>query len=366
MYRIKPLYFIPILLLVFNACTESSRSPKPEKYSSSSVAQTHLQGKCMGTIYNIKYQSDSKENFQAAIDQLLLDIENEVSTYIDTSTISKINKPVKSFPLSGDIYPSSSTETKDLHFRRNYKIALDVFNETDGYFDPTVMPLVNYWGFGYTGKKTLTKVDSNKVSELLPLIGFQNFEVIFADGEYVLFKKDKDIKLDFSACAKGYGVDEVCNFLNEKGIKDFYVDIGGEVRAQGTNPHKRPWSIGINTPKENAGLGDFETIVGLKNKAMATSGNYRNYYEIEGVKYAHTINPKTGFPEKNTLLSATILADKCIIADAYATASMVMGVDKAMELIEKLDKIEAFLIYSDEKGEMKTKFTKGFSEILSR
>ena len=334
----------------------------------STVAQKqfhHLQGKCMGTTYNVKFETDKNIDFKKEIDDLLWEIETEVSTYIDTSVISKINYSDKDFELDGDVYSTSLKGSNDQHFRYNYGIAKLIYNRTEGAFDPTVMPLVNYWGFGPIGNKKRTSVDSAKVAGLLPLVGFEDFEIRNSGGKYFLKKKNGKSSLDFSALAKGYGVDQVGKLLSKKGVENYFVEIGGEIKVQGNNPEGNAWRVGVNTPKENAPVSDYQEILHLKNKALATSGNYRNFYEIDGVKYAHTINPQTGFPELNRLLSASVVADNCITADAYATAFMVLGLEKAFTLAESIDRVEAYLIFSDEKGEMKSKYTKGFSEFLS-
>ena len=236
---------------------------------------------------------------------------------------------------------------------------MEVYEATEGSFDPTVMPLVNYWGFGYAGEP-ITRVDSNKVDSLVQFVGFE--KVIF---EALALKKDRPgVQLDFSACAKGYGVDEVGRFLETQGCNNYLVEIGGEVRARGINQRSKNWQIGINTPQEGGALDDYQAIVKLKDLSLATSGNYRNFYELNGVKYSHTINPKTGFPERNTLLSASVFAKDCMTADAYATAFMASGLDKAFDVALQNSEIDAYLIYSDEDGQMQVKYTEAVAGYL--
>ncbi len=317
-----------------------------------------LQGETMGTYYRITYKDPEQRNFQQAIDSLLLALNQEVSTYIPSSMISNFNQSVEGILLS------EGGKQKN-HFLENLKAAAEIFTLTEGAFDPTIMPLGNYWGFGYTPRKPVTKVDSNLVDSLLDFVGFEKLQLV-EEGERVkLNKRSPGIQLDFSALAKGYGVDAIGNLLKENEVNDFLVEIGGEVVARGLNKKGEPWSIGINQPSETSDLTDFVAIIPLENKGMATSGNYRNFYEVNGVKYSHTINPHTGFPERNTLLSATIIANNCMYADALATACMVLGTEAAFELINSLQDVDAYLIYGLEDGSLAEKYTPGLSDIFN-
>ena len=195
------------------------------------------------------------------------------------------------------------------------------------------------------------------------LVQFVGFDKVVLE-ELMLKKTNRGVELDFSACAKGYGVDRISLFLEAIGCQNYFVDIGGDGKAKGKSPKNRPWRIGINTPKEGAAITDFQQLVKLSDLALTTSGNYRNFYEVDGVKYSHTINPQTGFPERNTLLSASVFAKDCMTADAYSTAFMAMGLDKAYELASETDGVEAYLVFSDDQGKMKVKYTSGVNAFL--
>ena len=352
--------FLPLLmlssLLLWMACGQATLKHKL-KYQS-------ISGKTMGTTYNITYSDTIDREIQADIDQLLVEINQEVSTYIDSSVISTFNQTPEEFPLEGNLYASIFQPTNDHHFRYNFGFSKEVYRRTGGAFDPTVMPLVNYWGFGYTEKKAVTAIDSAKVDSLMSVVGLNRIKYQTSGGVNKLVKEQPEIQLDFSALAKGYAVDEVASLLNEKGVQNYLVEIGGEVVCKGKNKRKDWWSIGVSTPEEGAKIQEIFSSISLQNKAMATSGNYRNYYKVGETSYAHTINPKTGFPEKSNLLSVTVLAESCILADAYATAFMVMGLDKSYTLAAAVDGLEAYFIYSGEKGELLVKYTEGMKAFL--
>ena len=322
-----------------------------------------VEGKTMGTYYRVQYQDSLGRDFQKELDALLIELNNELSTYIDTSTISVFNQKEEGLELGealevidvNDLKFNTSDSLKNAHFARNLALSRQIFEQTQGHFDPTVMPLVNYWGFGYTAKKPVTAVDSQKVAGLKDLVGFDKVTI---EGEF-LRKAQPGVQLDFSAIAKGYAVDELARFLDGKGAQNYLVDIGGEMVASGVNLKGSPWKIGINTPKADAELSDYEVIVELQDVALATSGNYRNFYEFEGRKYAHTINPKTGFPELSTLLSASVFAPDCATADAFATSFMVMGLEEAFGLASQMPDIEACFIFGKEDGTLGVRTTAG-------
>lgn len=294
-----------------------------------------LQGSTMGTTYSVKYLDEERRNFQPGIDSLLEVFNLSHSTYIPESEISRFNREALLKYESPFFYPV-------------LKRSKEIYEKTGGAFDPTVGPLVNAWGFGPEGVQT---PDPGRVDSLLQLV---NFDSIFFDTVAVC-KMMKGMKLDFSAIAKGYGVDVVAQFLKARGIDDLFVEIGGEVYAEGVNEHGNPWAVGVNHPttdveQQQAAM----AIIPLENQAIATSGNYRNYYEKDGVKYSHTISPVTGYPVTHSLLSASVFAPDCMTADAYATAFMVLGVKEAMAIDEREDDIAIYLIYSDESGALQT------------
>lgn len=314
-------------------------------------------GETMGTYYAITYYEKEGRNFKPAIDSLLVQVNQGVSTYIPTSTISRFNQAIDTFDLSD---PNEATINE--HFINNFQLAKEIYELSEGAFDPSVMPLVNYWGFGYSGKKPITAVDSLRIDSLKQMVGFDKVKLI--EGTSRMVKLVPGLQLDMSACAKGYGVDQVALLLEDFGVQDYLVDIGGEIRVKGKNTKGEDWKIGINVPRENAELSEIQEAIPVTNISVATSGNYRNYYEVDGVKYSHTINPFTGFPERNTLLSASVFTDNCIRADAFATAFMVMGVEKALALAKQIDGMDAYFIYSDENGEMQVTYTEGIEKRL--
>ena len=287
----------------------------------------------MGTTYNVTCGGGAvdADKLKAQLDDLLEAINLEVSTYIENATISLFNQGKDALELGEE-------EDKNIHFKINFQKAKEVYKASGGTFDPTIMPLVNYWGFGYTPKRKVTSVDSMKIAELVQTVGFDK---VHLDAKKRLTKDNLATQLDFSAIAKGYGVDALCKLLEKEGITDYFVEIGGETRTKGNNPKGNKWRIGINTPESNASTQEIYSIVELNDGAIATSGNYRNYHEVNGKKYGHTINPKTGFPEMSTTLSASVVAKDCMTADAYATAFMTMGYEKALVLAEKIPYLES-------------------------
>jgi thiamine biosynthesis lipoprotein len=238
------------------------------------------------------------------------------------------------------------------------KESKEIYESTGGAFDPTVGPLVNLWGFGPGGPQLK---DSVNIKSILELVDFK--AVVF---DSVQVKKTKPgIYLDFSAVAKGYGVDVLAEYLITRGIENMLVEIGGELVARGVNERGELWKVGINRPEELGNANEIFSIIALDNQAMATSGNYRNYYESGGIKISHTIDPATGRPVSHSLLSATVLSSTCMEADALATAMMVMGVEKAIELQQKQGDFELFLIYNDEEGKLNSFASEGLKPYLS-
>lgn len=288
-------------------------------------------GLIFGTTYSITYQYG--ENLQEEIEAELRKVDDEFSMFNSQSLVARLNK--------GEDPELTST------FCDVFELAHEVSEDTHGAFDITVAPLVNAWGFGFKHEQMPTKA---QVDSLRQIIGYQYVEL---KGNRLTMKKP-GIMLDFSAIAKGYGVDIVTQLLEHHDIKNFMVEIGGEITTRGINPERVPWRIGVNKPNEDAlnESHELQTILNVTDKSMATSGNYRNFYVKEGKKYAHTIDPKTGYPVQHTLLSATVLADRCATADAYATSFMVMGMDGAKQILERHKELMAYLIYTDRKGNL--------------
>ena len=312
-------------------------------YRQRSTPYQHDEGKVFGTFYHITYQSDS--NVHSSIRAELKKVDDALSMFNRESVISRINR-------------NESMLTNEM-FDEVFTLAREVSANTGGAFDITVAPLVNAWGFGF---KTGSRPDAHSVDSLLRFVGYRN--VTLANGRIV--KKNPGIMLDCGAIAKGYGCDVVARLLERKGISNYMVEIGGEVVAHGISEKRLPWKIGVTKPAAdslNAGQ-ELQTVLNVKDMAMATSGNYRNFYYSGGRKYAHTIDPHTGYPVQHSLLSATVLAKTCAVADAYATSFMVMGMEKAKALLKKHPELMAYLIYSDSKGTLQVWFSPSLQDKI--
>ncbi len=298
----------------------------------------------MGPIdYNVKYLDGQKRNFQASIDSLLTDFNQSMSTYIDDSEISRFNRADDFRYTSPYFYPV-------------LELSREVFAITSGAFDPTIAPLVNAWGFG---PKKNRSMDSLDVDSLKNLVGF---EKISFDTKGVT--KTDNVQLDFSGIAKGYAVDIVSDYLELNGIGDYMVEIGGEVKCSGRNPEGKAWRIGIEDPTLSYEERDLFANAIIEYGALATSGNYRNYYEKDGKKYAHTISPFTGYPVAHSLLSVSVFSKNCMKADALATGFMVLGFEKSLELVNQMDSVEAFFIYADSAGQLQSLATEGVKDRI--
>lgn len=297
-----------------------------------SMPYQHDKGFVFGTVYNITYQYD--QNLKNEIEAELKKVDNSLSPFNKKSTITAINE-------------NRSVKVDEM-FARVFDMAQDISKETNGAFDITVAPMVNLWGFGFKTGQTPSK---QKIDSLRQIVGYQ--KVALLAGK--IKKNDPRIMLDCSAIAKGYGSDVVARYLESLGIKNFMIEIGGEIVTKGNSEKRVPWKIGVTKPSDDSLNLDNElqTVLNVTDKAMATSGNYRNFYYKGGKKYAHTIDPHTGYPVQHSLLSATVLARQCAIADAYATSFMVMGIDKAKIVLQNHPELMAYFIYSGPKGELK-------------
>ncbi|MFK7901105.1 MAG: FAD:protein FMN transferase [Cyclobacteriaceae bacterium] len=300
-------------------------------------------GSTMGTSYSVKYADDQQRDFQKEVDSLLEVYNRSVSTYIPDAEISSFNQ-------------SNNLEDPSDYFLTVLNESFRIHQLTGGAFDPTVMPLVNAWGFGYSKPSTIPTEQA--VASLLEIVGMDKIKL----AQSVVEKENPRTQLDFSAIAKGYGSDLVADFLVSKGITSLMVEIGGEVVCRGEKTNGKRWTIGIEDPTKTRR--SLHQALSLKDQAMATSGNYRNFKLIDGKKYAHTISPKTGFPVDHHLLSASIVSNSCMTADALATACMVKGVEGAMKLVESIDGTEGYFIYEDERGAMQAVSTEGVKELL--
>jgi thiamine biosynthesis lipoprotein len=303
------------------------------------------EGAAQGTSYHITYESPDSIDYHDSITRILKEFDMSLSVYEPNSLISRINK-------------NDTNVLANEYFTTIFDKAEEAFKLSNGLFDITIAPLVNAWGFGPNKKLLMNQM---VIDSLLQFVGME--KVKLQNGKII--KSNPGVKLDVNAIAQGYSCDIIASFLKKMGCRNYLVEIGGEVHAHGKNPDGKSWRVGIDTPSEgNLTPGQYlQTVVNLKNRSMATSGNYRKFFEENGVKYAHTINPKTGYPVKSNLLSATIVADDCITADAYATICMVSGLNKSIEIIEKSKSIDAYLIYSNDKGEFKVYSTKRMNRM---
>lgn len=301
------------------------------------------QGLVFGTMYKITYQS--KENLREAIEEELRKVDFALSPFNKASVITRINE-------NTDLTPDSL-------FTEVFVLAQEVSAATGGAFDITVAPLVNAWGFGF---KTGMNVDEATLDSLRSLVGIGKVRL----QEGAIVKDDSRMMLDCSSIAKGYGVDCVARLLDRKGVRNYMVDIGGEVVVKGCNPRQESWRIGINKPVDDslAVHNELETVLEISNVGVATSGNYRNFYYKDGKKYAHTIDPRTGYPVQHNILSSTVVADDCATADAYATAFMVLGLDSAKAVCASHPELEAYFIYTLPDGKSDVYFTPGMKKYL--
>jgi thiamine biosynthesis lipoprotein len=329
----KKLAYLGVLLGLILACNS-----QPEYF----LVKTS--GPTQGTSYNISYVEKEGKDYREAIDSILLVIDRSMSLWVQSSTIYRLN--------AGD------TVQLDQHFKNVLAASIAMSKKTDGAFDITIAPLVKAWGFGPDERLQL---DSAKVDSLLALVGYTRLKF---DGSNLTMPKG--MQLDMNAIAQGYTVDVLSSFLESKGILNYLVEVGGEVRARGKNATEQVWSVGVDKPNENFNPENrFQVIVSLDSAALATSGNYRKFWvdENTGIKYAHTINPKTGYPVKSKLLSATVVAPDCMTADAWATACMVVGEEKAKEFIKRNKELEAYFVYSDFEGNYQTWQSDGFAKM---
>ncbi len=329
----RAFFLLFLFFILINGCS------KKQEY-------TFLKGEVFGTYYTITYYDKNGENYQKEIENLLQQFDNSLSTYNPNSIISKINRNEKSV-------------TVDSFFVKMFNVAEQVYNQTNGAFDITVAPVVNAWGFGFQNKDSLS---NSKLEQLQKLVGFDKIKLV----NHQIKKSNPAILLDASAIAKGQGSDVVASFLSRKGIENYMVEIGGEIVTRGVNPKNEAWKIGIDKPYEDpANLNnEIQQIVKISNVGMATSGNYRQFYYKNGKKYAHTIDPRTGYPTSHNLLSATVIAQDCITADAYATAFMVLGIDSALSICNQIADIECFLIYENKNKKIATRQSKGFEKYV--
>ena len=304
-------------------------------------------GETQGTYYAITYYAADSVNFQSSVDSLLHRFDSTASTYKPNSIITRFNN-------------NDTSVVADEMFTVIFRKAMEISEKTNGAFDITVGPLVKAWGFGLSNRM---KMDQHIVDSLLPFVGYK--KVRLENGK--IFKEDSRMRIDYNAIAQGYAVDVVAAFFDSKGIKSYLIDIGGEVLGRGTKPDGEKWNVAIEMPTQNADDDrTIQAIVSLKDMAISTSGNYRKFYEEDGIRYSHTIDPSNGYPVKHSLLSVSVLSADCMTSDAYATALMVMGLENGKQFLAQHPGMDAYFIYSTPDGSMKTYFTKGFETLLQK
>lgn len=335
MIKILKFPFLVLLVLLLTNCSGSNKE------------YTFNKGQVFGTYYSITYLHPKGHDLKAAIEEKFKEFDNSLSTFNPNSVISKINQ-------------NDPTIRTDAYFDAMYQVAHEVSVKSEGAFDITVAPLVNAWGFGFGNHEHSI---SPQVDTILPYIGYQKIKL----KNQRIVKQDNRTMLDASAIAKGQSCDVIAKLLDENGCDNYMVEIGGEVYCKGLNPKGEKWHIGIDKPTDDPAneQSELQTILAISGVGMATSGNYRQFYIKDGKKYAHTIDPRSGFPVDHNLLSATVIAPDCMQADAYATAFMVLGVERSLEICNSFAEIDCYLIYTDTKGELKIVYTNGFERYFN-
>ncbi|UKN01320.1 FAD:protein FMN transferase [Paracrocinitomix mangrovi] len=356
-------YAVYMLSVIFlTACSGEQKQNSTNTQDSQSI---EIYGNTQGTTYGIII-NDEIEIDKDEVDDVLSEFDKALSSYIPNSILTELNNA----PAGNFVYSDTHN-----YFNRCYQLSQEVFHLTDGYFEPTIYPLVDGWGF----MKNVEQVpDSSVVDSLRALLGFgdgYHFTFLMQEIEgdtlpkNTIFKRTPQAKLDFNAIAQGLAVDVIAELIESKGGKNYFVEIGGEIRVKGKNKDGVFWRIGIDKPIENSSAETREIyeIVELDNLSIATSGSYRKFYEKGGQKYSHTLNPKTGYPVSHNLLSVSVVAENCALADALATAFMVMGVDKTKEFVKSHPdlNIEVYLIFNNSKNRLETFYTAGMAEMIT-
>lgn len=329
-------FFAAIFFLMLTACQEKE-APK-----------NFYAGRTQGSTFHITYFGGNVSEIEQGIDSIYLAVNQSMSTYLESSDISRIN--------NGD-----STVVVDTMFVDVFNTSKQIYEQSNGYFDPTVGVLVNYYGFG--PEKLSLEIDTSHVDSLMQYVGLNKLKLT---AEHRIKTSQSGIYIDFNAIAQGYTADRVATFLNKKNIDNYLVEVGGEIVAKGKNlQSEESWLIGIDDPKQTLKKRTLTAIITLSDRGMATSGNYRKFRidSITGQKYVHTMDPLTGYPARNRLLSATVLAKTCMLADGYATSFMAMGIQKSKAFLKTLPDVDAYLIYT-ENDSLQYFMTDGFKKLL--
>lgn len=303
-----------------------------------------LQGLAQGSYYAISYYDEQGRNFRRQVDSVFRAVDRSVNLWVDSSVICKVNR--------------NEEVTLDSIFVDNFRIAQEAARLSGGYFDPTISPIVAAWGFS---AKTGESITPQLIDSLKQLVDYRKVRI--ENGKVV--KENPAIQLDFNAIAQGYTSDMIASFLDSRGIRNYLVDTGGEIMARGAKPDGKPWIVGIEKPAENWDSEQVvQTRIALCDKGLVTSGSTRKYVERNGKRYSHCIDPTTGYPVEHQLLSATVLAENSVWADALASICMVMGMERSLETIEAMDGVEAYYIFVNAEGELETFATEGFEALI--
>jgi thiamine biosynthesis lipoprotein len=368
-----------LITFIFVRCGE-----KPESNNAKSEVVLYdffqVTGYAQGTTYSIVYQDVLKRDLSMSIDSLLKDYDSYLSTYVDTSLISQFNNSLYSPAFTKTSWNKDFSDLEvqpDGIFEDCFKAAKEIYHATDGAFNPSVYPLVKYWGF--LDGKPRDDIFQYEIDSILKIVDFSDSVInlstdtvskgeVIVGSTPVIAKLHGNMKIDFNGIAQGHSVDIIGRYLLSLGVNNFMVEVGGEVLCKGVNNKNTYWQIGVDKPVENSSPGSegFQFVVNVNNGAIATSGNYRKFYEKDGVKYAHTINPKTGYPVQHSLLSVTVMTDKCADADGYATAFMVMGMEQTKKFLSSNPELhlEVYLVASTGKDAHEIWMTEGFKSLI--
>lgn len=341
MGKVKNLFYLILFILIFPviACNSSSKRGNTENY-----IYYQEQGEIFATSFHIKYAYD-----RSLYDEIMAELNKfdlSLNPFLDNSIITKVN--------------NNEVVELDSFFIEVFNKSMEVSDISEGKFDITVSPLINAWGFGF---KDIDNVTPKMIDSLKEFVGYKKIKL--QDGKIV--KTDPRVQLNTSAIAKGYSCDVIANVLKSHGVENYMVEIGGEISMKGKNDQGEYWRIGIDKPLDDSTAlhRDLQIILSIKDKSVATSGNYRNYYIKDGKKYAHTIDPQTGYPSEQDILGATVIADDCMTADAFATAFMAMGLEKAMVVANKVPGLFYYFIYSLPDGSVQTAYSEGFEQFFA-
>jgi thiamine biosynthesis lipoprotein len=368
-----------LITFIFVRCGE-----KPESNNAKSEVVLYdffqVTGYAQGTTYSIVYQDVLKRDLSMSIDSLLKDYDSYLSTYVDTSLISQFNNSLYSPAFTKTSWNKDFSDLEvqpDGIFEDCFKAAKEIYHATDGAFNPSVYPLVKYWGF--LDGKPRDDIFQYEIDSILKIVDFSDSMInlstdtvskgeVIVGSTPVIAKLHGNMKIDFNGIAQGHSVDIIGRYLLSLGVNNFMVEVGGEVLCKGVNNKNTYWQIGVDKPVENSSPGSegFQFVVNVNNGAIATSGNYRKFYEKDGVKYAHAINPKTGYPVQHSLLSVTVMTDKCADADGYATAFMVMGMEQTKKFLSSNPELhlEVYLVASTGKDKHEFWMTEGFQSLI--